>query len=85
MPLHTKTCSTNNDGTNITLSTKNAAKVPAGLAGKTAIKTFKTQAHKRYMDELTLSNTKIINEVYNDFASGNGDPAQFNDFLSERT
>ena len=74
----------NSDGTSSTLSIPKKYEVPAGLTGKTAIKTFKTQAHKRYMDELTLSNTKIINEVYNDFASGNGDPAQFNDFLSER-
>lgn len=74
----------NSDGTNSTLSIPKKYEVPAGLTGKTAIKTFKAQAHKRYMAELTLGNTKIINEVYNDFASGNGDPAQFNDFLSER-
>jgi len=74
----------NSDGTSSTLSIPKKYDVPVGLTGKTAIKTFKAQAHKRYMAELTLGNTKIINEVYNDFSSGNGDPAQFNDFLSER-
>lgn len=56
---------------------------PAGLTGKTALKVFKEQTHKRYITELTNSTTAVIGNIYSQYADKAIDGQTFNDLVSD--
>jgi hypothetical protein len=57
---------------------------PPGLSGKTALKVFKEQTHKRYMGEISNTTNSVIESFYSQYAETGIDQQSFNDMLQDK-
>ena len=57
---------------------------PVGLSGKTALKKFKEQTHKRYITEISNSTSSIIESLYSTYADTGIDQQTFNDMVTQQ-
>jgi len=57
---------------------------PVGLSGKTALKKFKEQTHKRYITEISNSTSSIIESLYSTYADTGIDQQTFNDMVIQQ-
>ena len=57
---------------------------PVGLSGKTALKKFKEQTHKRYITEISNNTSSIIENLYSTYADTGIDQQTFNDMVIQQ-